>query len=171
MWTAKENAYRDAFLGMLDWWIIRNNATADNPPDFRSKFNADGTFWAWEYEKNRSPAQFQSLMNQVKSERIILPMNPLILTYGCIPAEAAIRGMYYAGELQRRFDLPMDMAMSMENQVMPLGTASLWRGCGAKYAWHGICNCATKLTGLDKNRDKEIYWYKGLDDQKILMKW
>ena len=61
--------------------------------------------------------------------------------------------------------------MSMENQVLPLGLASLWNGCGAKYAWHGICNCGTQVPGLNNKREKEIYWYKGLDDQGVLMKW
>ena len=49
--------------------------------------------------------------------------------------------------------------------------ASLWKGCGAKYSWHGICNCATQVQGLDNSREHEMYWYKGLDDQQVLMKW
>ncbi len=114
-------------------------------PDYQTKFNCDGTYWAWAYEKKKTPAQFQEFINQVKSERIVLPMNPLVITYGCVPAEATIRGMYYAGELQRKYNIPFDMAMSMENQVLPLGLPSLWKGCGAKYAWHGICDCVTQV--------------------------
>src|SRR4029079_19451502 len=123
------------------------------------------------YEKHKTPAAFQNFMNQVKNERIVIPMNPLIITYGCVPAEATIRSMYYAGELQRKYNIPFDMAQSMENQVLPLGLASLWKGSGAKYAWHGVCNCVTQVPGLTNSREKEIYWYKGLDDQVVLMKW
>jgi alpha-mannosidase len=82
--------------------------------------------------------------------------------------------MYYAGALERKYDLDLKLAYTIEDQVMPLGLASLWAGSGAKYSWHGVCACATKLKGLKVNgivRPHEIYWYKGLDDQKLLMKW
>ena len=171
MWSADEATYDTAFVNMIDAWMANNNATSSNPPDYQTKFNCDGTYWAWAYEKKKTPAQFQLFMDQVKNEKIVLPMNPLIITYGCVPAEAAIRGMYYAGELQRKYGIPFDMAMTMENQVLPLGLPSLWKGCGAKYAWHGVCNCATMVPNLEANREKEIYWYKGLDDQAVLMKW
>jgi len=172
MWTANEATYENAFVNMIDAWMANNNASNANPPDYQTKFNCDGSYWAWAYEKNKTPAQFQAFIDQVKSERIVVPMNPLVITYGCVPAEATIRSMYYAGELQRKYNLPFDMAMSMENQVMPLGLPSLWKGCGAKYAWHGVCLCGNNaVPGLDEQRDKEIYWYKGLDDQSVLMKW
>ncbi len=171
MWAGDEITYDGAFITMLDSWMANNTLTSANPPDFQTKFNCDGTYWLWVYEKNKTAAEFQNLINQVKSERIVVPMNPLIVTYGCIPAEAALRGMYYAGELQRKFDLHFDMAMSMENQVLPLGLPSLWKGSGAKYAWHGICNCSTNTPGLTDPREHEMYWYKGLDDEGVLMKW
>ena len=171
MWSADETVYDTAFVNMIDAWIANNNATNANPRDFQTKFNCDGTYWAWAYEKSRSATQFQTFINQVKNERIVLPMNPLIITYGCVPAEATLRGMYYAGELQRKYNLKFDIAQSMENQVLPLGLPSLWKGSGAKYAWHGICGCATQVPGLTDDRQKEIYRYKGLDDSSILMKW
>ncbi|MEO8765507.1 MAG: T9SS type A sorting domain-containing protein [Ginsengibacter sp.] len=171
MWTADAATYDNAFITMIDTWMANNNATNANAPDYQTKFNFDGTYWAWSYEKQKTAAQFQALMNQVKNERIVIPMNPLIITYGCVPAEATLRGMYYAGELQRKYSIPFDMSMSMENQVLPLGLPSLWKGSGAKYAWHGVCNCSTLVPSLDSSRQKEIYWYKGLDDSSVLMKW
>ena len=171
MWSGDEATYNNAFVTMLDAWMTNNNATNGNAPDFQTKFNCDGTYWLWAYEKTKTAAQFQALINQVKNERIVVPMNPLIITYGCVPAEATLRGMYYAGELQRKYGINFDIAMTMENQVLPLGLASLWSGCGAKYSWHGICNCVTKVPGLDNNREKQIYWYKGLDGDGVLMKW
>lgn len=171
MWSGNEATYDTAFVTMIDAWMANNNATNSKPADYQTKFNCDGTYWAWVYAKHKTPSQFQDFINQIKSERIILPMNPLIITYGCVPAEAAIRGMYYAGELQRKYNIPFDLVMSMENQVLPLGLPSLWKGCGAKYAWHGICDCSTQVPGLANNREKEIYWYKGIDDSSILMKW
>jgi alpha-mannosidase len=171
MWTAAEATYDSAFIKMIDSWIASNNATSTNPADYQTKFNCDGTYWAWVYEKNKTPAEFQNFINQVKSEKMVVPINPLVITYGCVPAEATIRGMYYAGELKRKYNVSFDLALSMENQVMPIGLASLWKGCGAKYSWRGICNCVTQVPGLNNNREHEIYWYKGLDDQEILMKW
>ena len=171
MWTANVATYDTAFVSMIDKWMVNNNNTNAKPPDYQTKFNCDGTYWVWAYQKHKTAAQFQSFINQVKSERIVVPMNPLIITYGCVPAEATIRSMYYAGELKKKYNIPFDMAMTMENQVMPLGLPSLWKGCGAKYSWHGICNCGTQVPGLSGNREHEMYWYKGLDDQGVLMKW
>jgi alpha-mannosidase len=172
MWTANETTYDSAFVNMIDSWMANNNATNTNPPDYQTKFNCDGTYWAWVYEKYRTPVQFQNFINQVKNDRMVVPMNPLVITYGCVPAEATIRSMYYAGELQRKYNISFDLAESMENQVMPLGLASIWAGCGAKYSWHGNCYCGgTGVSGLSDKREKEMYWYRGLDDEGVLMKW
>ena len=171
MFYADEKGYDTLFVNMIDAWIANNNATNANPPDYQTKFNCDGTYWAWVYAKHKTAAQFQTFMNQVKSERMVIAMNPLIVTLGCVPAEATIRGMYYAGELKKKYGISFDEVRGMENQVMPLGLASIWKGCGAKYAWHGICNCLTKVPNLLGNRQKEIYWYKGLDDSGVIMKW
>ena len=62
------------------------------------------------------------------------------------------------------------MAVCQENATIPLGLASLWAGSGAKYSWRGVCNCARKMKTVGP-RDHEIYWYTGLDDSRILMKW
>lgn len=171
MYYADEKGYDTLFVNMIDKWMANNNATSTKPPDYQTKFICDGTYWAWVYAKKKTAAQFQSFMNQVKSEKMVITMNPLIVTYGCVPAEATIRGMYYAGELKKKYSIPMDMAIAMENQVMPLGLASLWKGCGVKYSRHGVCNCSTKVPGLLNPRQKEIYWYKGLDDSGVIMKW
>lgn len=171
MWTANEATYGDAFATMLDAWMANNNSTSTNPADYQTKFDCDGTYWVWAYQKARSPVQFQDLINQIKSEKIVVPMNPLIVTYGCVPAEATIRSMYYAGELHRKYKIPFDMVISTENQVMPLGLASIWAGSGAKYSWRGICNCSTKVPDLDSDREQQMYWYRGLDNTGVIMKW
>ncbi|MEO8764721.1 MAG: T9SS type A sorting domain-containing protein [Ginsengibacter sp.] len=171
MFSADEAGYDTLFVNMIDAWMANNNATSTNPPDYQTRFNCDGTYWAWVYARKKTPAQFQAFVNQLNSEKIVMPMNALISTYGCVPAEATIRGMYYAGELKKKYNIPFDMVMCVENQVMPLGLASIWKGCGAKYAWHGVCNCSTKIPDLLDNREKEIFWYKGLDDSGVIMKW
>jgi alpha-mannosidase len=128
MWTANEATYENAFVNMIDDWMANNNATNTKAADYQTKFNCDGTYWVRAYEKNKTAAQFQSFIDQIKNERIVVPMNPLIITYGCVPAEATLRGMYYAGELKRKYNIPFDMAMSMEKQVLPLVLTSLWKG-------------------------------------------
>ncbi|GAB2831138.1 T9SS type A sorting domain-containing protein [Ferruginibacter profundus] len=175
MWTGNEADYDSAFCHMLDWWIDHNDATLAAYPGaanyyLQSKWNCDGSFWASIYEKYRSPAQFTRFINQIKNGQITLPYSPLISTYGGVPAEAILRGMYYAGSLERRYNIDLDMATAMENQTLPLGLGSLWRGAGAKYCWHGVCGCYTQVPGLT-SRQNEMYWYKGLDTNKVLLKW
>jgi alpha-mannosidase len=98
-------------------------------------------------------------------------LNTLVSLNGMAPVELIIRDMYYAGSLERRFDLDFDLAINMEDQVLPLGLSSIWAGSGAKYSWKGVCACATKVKSDFTSRPHEIYWYQGLDGQKILMKW
>ena len=125
-------------------------------------FNADGSFWLWEYARQKSPAELARLIARVKDGTISVPLNALVSCYGAQPAEAVLRGMYYAGKLTREHGLRFTQAVAMENQTLPLGLVSLWAGAGAKYTWRGICGCASRM---DKSswakREHEIYWYTG----------
>lgn len=170
MWTADEDAYREAMLSMIDYYLDLNDSTATAPYAYQSKWNCDGSYWLYTYSKHRSAEQFQRLLRQIREERITVPMNSLISVMGVAPLEATLRDMYYAGSMQRRYSLPFEMALNMEDQVLPLGLSSLWAGSGAKYSWRGVCACVTDVKGLD-NRPHEIYWYTGLDDQRVMMKW
>ena len=170
MWTNTEEAYNQAFLEMLDYYIHLNDSTANQPYPYQSKWNCDGSFWVYTYQKNRNKEQFDELIRQIKEGKITVPLNTLAGLHGMAPAEATIRQMYYAGSLERKYGLDLDMVLNMEDQVLPLGLSSLWAGSGAKYSWRGVCGCATKVQGLG-SRPHEIYWYKGLDDQQVLMKW
>jgi len=170
MWATDEAGYKQAFLDMLDYYIALNESTANDSAPYQNKWNCDGSFWVYTYRNNRTTAQFQKLINQIKLGQITVPLNTLVALPGIEPVETLIRGMYYAGSLEKEFGLNLELAFSMEDQVMPLGLASIWAGCGAKYSWHGVCGCATKVTGFN-SRPHEIYWYKGLDGQKVLMKW
>jgi alpha-mannosidase len=170
MWTGNEEQYKEAFIHMLDYYTARSDKTATLPSPYQSRFNCDGTYWLWEYEKHKTPADFEKLIAKIKSGHISVPYNALVSCYGASLAEAILRGMYYAGHLERKYGLDLDQAVAMENQTLPLGLGSLWAGSGVKYSWKGVCDCASKLKDLQK-RSKEIYWYKGLDDSKVLMKW
>ncbi|MFC2089411.1 glycosyl hydrolase-related protein [Bacteroidota bacterium] len=169
-WTADSGSYTEAFLEMLDYYIDLNESTANDPYYLQSKWNCDGTYWVHTYRKHRSSEQFQKLIKQIREGRITVPLNTLNSVHGVAPAEAAIRDMYYAGRLEREYDLDFDLAFNMEDHVMPLGLASIWAGAGAKYSWHGVCGCATKVEGL-YNRPYEFYHYTGLDGRSVLMKW
>jgi alpha-mannosidase len=170
MWTSNEEGYTDAFVKTLDYYISLNDSTANSPYNLQSKWNCDGSLWVYAYEKNRSKEQFAQLIRQMKEGKITVPYNTVANVMGIAPTEATLRDMYYAGGLERRFGVNLELAINMEDQVLPLGLSSLWAGAGVKYSWRGVCNCATRVTGL-KSRTNEIYWYKGLDDQKVLMKW
>ncbi len=170
MWTGDEETYKNSFIKMLDYYMDLNDKTAQNVIPYQNKWNCDGNFWLWEYEKNKTSTEFERLIKQVKDGKISVPFNALVSCYGGNPAEALLRGMYYGGSLERKYGLDLDLAVAMEDQVLPYGLPSLWAGAGAKYSWRGVCNCVTKTSGLT-NRPHEIYWYKGADDNKILMKW
>src|ERR1017187_8160435 len=47
MWTASDTAYETAFVTMIDAWMANNNASSTNPPDYQTKFDCDGSYWAW----------------------------------------------------------------------------------------------------------------------------
>ncbi len=170
MWSADQEQYGDAMVEMLDYYIRQNEATAGEPYPLRGKWNCDGSYWVYAYSKQRSGESFEKLISQIRSGAITVPMNTLNSVHGAAPTEAAIREMYYAGSLERTYNLDLDLAFNMEDHVMPLGLSSIWAGAGARYSWHGVCDCATKVKGL-YSRPREFYWYTGLDGRKILMKW
>jgi alpha-mannosidase len=172
MWTADADTYRRVFVELLDYYMKLADDTAGNPPPFQSRFNTDGALWLWEYERNKSPAEFARVIAQLKSGHLSSPLTAAVSCYGAQPTEAVLRGMYYAGRLERRFGLRFPQAVAMENQSLPLGLASLWAGSGAEFSWRGVCGCASKLKNTSlADREHEIYWCAGPDGQRVLMKW
>ena len=164
MWTADEETYRRAFLETLDYYLD----LADQEP--RSRWNTDGAFWAWTYERHRTPAQFARLVERIRTGHITVPATALVSCYGGMPAEAALRGMYYAGELERRFGLRFVLANAMENQTQPYGLYALWAGSGVRYSWKGICGCASRAP-YRRDRRNELFWAAGPDGTRVLVKW
>ena len=118
MWTADEAKYDSAFVKMLDFYLYQIDSTKNNPSDFQARFNCDGSAWLRAYQKYRSPVQFNRLINAIKSGYISSPLNSLVSTYGAQPTEAVLRGMYYAGSLERAYKLRFTIAQSMENNLL-----------------------------------------------------
>jgi alpha-mannosidase len=170
-WTADDEAYREAFINQLDYYIGLMEAENDTLPEpYQHRYNCDNLLWVYEYEKAKSPADFQRLVDKIRSGHISVPFNNLVPLYGAQTAEIAIRSMYYGGYLERRYGLDLDLAVMMENQTMPLGIASLWGGAGAKYSWKGVCACSTP--DLDyHDRRHEVYHARGRDGKGVMMKW
>ena len=169
-WTADEATYKQAFLKMLDYYLDLADSTQNNKPEFQSRWNCDGSYWMWVYQKNKTASQFQRLIDRIKDGHVSVPLNALVVCLGGAPAEAVIRGMYYPGKIEREFGVNFDLAISMENMTLPYGLSALWAGAGAKYSWKGVCACDTRVSLLG-HRDHEIYWLRGPDNSKILMKW
>lgn len=169
MWTADEAAYRTAFLEMLDYYVAQAEANAGAPSNRQGRFNTDGTLWIYEYERNRPAADILRLWTQIKAGRITVPMNVLCQLYGAMPAEAVIRSFLYAGRLERRENVRLPLVVPMENQTLPGGVASLWAGCGARWSWKGICDCASDMVMTERPLD--VYRFTGPDGQSVLMKW
>jgi alpha-mannosidase len=89
-----------------------------------------------------------------------------------MPTEAAIRGMYYAGQVERKYNLRFRRAGTMENNTIPLGMSSIWAGSGAKYSWNGIGGYGSQMTyEYRANRRNQLYNYTGLDGSSVIMKW
>lgn len=170
MWTADEATYENAFLTMTDYYLDRMDATEGNAPPYQARWNADGSFWMWIYQKNRTAPQFQRLIKRINDGHFSMPLNALVLSNGGTPAEAVLRGMYYPGLIQRAYGVDFPIAIAMENQTLPYGLSSLWAGSGAKYSWKGVCGCASHVPHLS-NRDRETYYVGGRDGSRILMKW
>ncbi|MEW6741209.1 MAG: glycosyl hydrolase-related protein [Planctomycetota bacterium] len=170
LWSGDEDTYRAAFLSMIDYYLDLADATAFDPPDLQSRFACDGSFWIWEYEHHKSAAEFARLIHHLCNGHISAPMTALVSCYGGTPAEAVIRGMAYAGSLERRFKLRFDLAVAMENQTQPWGLASLFAGCGARYTWKGICGCHSRVADA-WDREHDIYYWQGPDGQQLLTKW
>ncbi|MVM36667.1 glycoside hydrolase [Spirosoma sp. HMF3257] len=172
MWTANEAKYDSAFVQMLDYYLHQIDSTRGNPSDFQARFNCDGSYWLRAYQKYRSPSQFNRLIAAIKSGHISSPLNTLVNTYGAQPTEAVIRGMYYAGSLERAYKLRFRLAQTMENNTIPLGLSSLWAGSGAKYSYKGIGGYGSQMTyEYRDNRRNQVYRYAGLDGSGVLMKW
>ena len=169
MWSGDQAQYRAVFQSMLDYYMDQAEATAVNPPDARGRFNCDGSLWAWEYEHARPAADFDRLISHLRDGTLSLPLQTCVMLYGAMPAEAVLRNMYYAGRLERRYQLRFPLVVAMENQTLPGGVASLWAGSGAKYSWKGICDCATRIDAAQ--RPREIYQFLGPDGQSVCMKW
>jgi alpha-mannosidase len=170
MWKTGESGYRQAFLDMLDYYLDLADQTAGKSADYRSRFNPDGSFWVRVYEQNRTTAKFNRLIGRIKDGSISVPVTLLNLCYGAMPAEAVLRSMYYAGQLERNYGLDLKLALSQENQTLPFGVGTLFAGAGASYFWKGICGCASKVPDA-WDRPHDMYWWTGLDGSRILTKW
>ncbi len=172
MWAADAATYDRVFVDMLDFHLDLIRQTKDAPFPHRSRFNTDGSYWLRNYEKHKPREAFLDLIEHLRNGSISSPLNTLVSCYGGQPTEAVLRGLYYAGRLERRHGLRFELATAMENQTLPLGLASLFAGSGARYSWRGVCACASKIPRGDlAARDREIYWYAGHDGARLLMKW
>lgn len=169
MWSGDDVQYRAAFGRMLDYYMTQAETTATRPWDLRGRFTVDGTFWLSEYKATHTLAQYERLISHVRDSSITVPLNTCIQNWGSMPAEAALRSMYPAGHFERAEGLRLSLVLPMENQTLPGGVASLWAGAGAKYAWKGVCQCATCINAGDRPRD--VYRFVGPDGEGVIMKW
>ena len=169
MWSTDEAGYQAAFVNMINFYLDLANSTSSNPPDFQSRFTMDANLWAWVYEK-QNPGRFPELISRLQDGHMTMHLTSIPAGYGLMPAEAVIRSMYYAGSLERRFNLRFPLAVSMENQTLPYGLVSLFAGSGGKYSWRGICDCATVVPNAGA-RQNPMYWWVGPDGSRLLMKW
>ena len=97
IWIADDATYRQVFLNIIDYYLNKMDATADQSIRSADALECDGNLWMWEYEKNRTPQQFQRFINRIQDGHMSVALNPLVLVYGGMPAEAVLRGMYYPG--------------------------------------------------------------------------
>src|SRR5689334_5292979 len=84
LWTADEDAYRHAFINMLDYYVRKADSTISNglPSRLQSRFNCDGSLWLWVYEQNKTTSEVSTLINKIKSGHISVPYNAAASCYG-----------------------------------------------------------------------------------------
>lgn len=97
MWSGDEEAYRQAYLEMIDYYLDQADRTAKHPSAQQGRWNLDGSFWMWTYEKNKTPEQFRRLLDRIRDGHMNAPLNAVVSCYGGMPLEAVSRGMYYSG--------------------------------------------------------------------------
>ncbi|PWB78379.1 MAG: hypothetical protein C3F15_01915 [Holophagae bacterium] len=167
-WNAPAAEYEATMLADLDYYLLQIAATAGNPPEEQSRYVPDCWWWLHLYHENRSPAQFQQLLDAIRSGHITIPLNPFVTLYGALPTEAAIRAGYYPGRIAREFGLGFPLAEYRENATMPWGLASIWGGSDVRFSWKGICNC---VQSAPLRNDDELFWWQGPDGKELLVKW
>ena len=75
----------------------------------------------WTYERQKPAADFQRLIDRIKSGHISVPLNALCICQGAAPAELVLRGMYYPGRIERAHDVRFRLVYLLENQTQPPG--------------------------------------------------
>jgi alpha-mannosidase len=168
-WNATTEAYDAAMAAEIDYYLDQIAQFQNEPIESQSRFNADCWWYLYNYEKQRSPLQFDRLMEAIRSGHITVPLNPFVLLYGAMSTEAAIRAGYYPGRMERQHGIRFRLAQNIENHTSPWGLASLWAGSGVDFSWKGVCGCATKTPYRDHVTD--VFRWRGPDGQEILKKW
>ena len=171
-WSANEDDYQDVAINEIDYYLDLANSTANLASPFQSRYNLDGAWYLNAYRQNKTPEEFEQLLDKIRSGHFSVPFNMFSSTYGGQPTEAILRGMYWPARMDREHNLNISMAAAIEDQTHPLGLSSLWAGSGVKYSWKGVCGCSSPVNQNSlRNRDHEIYRYQGLDNSEVLMKW
>ncbi len=172
VWTADEKTYERAMLDMTSYYLDLMDKTQNNPSNQQARWNFDGSLWMHAWEKNKDATQIKRVVDRIRDGHLSMPLTYAVNTYGGMPTEAVLRSMYYSGAVERRYGLRFDMAVAMEDQTIPRGLGALFAGSGAKYSWRGVCACATKMKpAISQTRPQDIYWWRGPDDSRVLMKW
>src|SRR5688572_16082860 len=87
-WTADDAAYRQVFLTSIDYYLNKMDQTQGNPSDTQMRWQCDGSLWMWEYERNRTPQQFERFMSRIRDGHMSVALNALVLAQGGAPAES-----------------------------------------------------------------------------------
>src|SRR5262249_53448426 len=80
-WNATVDTYEASMVDELDYYLDRIDATIANPSAEQARFNGDNWYYLYLYQKNRSPAQFQRLINRILDGHITFPLNPFVELY------------------------------------------------------------------------------------------
>ena len=167
-WNATAAEYDAAMLSELDFYLQRIEATAGDPAAEQARYVPDNWWWLYLYEHNRTPAEFEILLDAIRSGHITIPLNPFVTLYGALPTETAIRAGYYPARIGRDHGLEFLLAENIENHTSPWGLASIWSGSSVDYTWKGVCGC---VQSAPDRFDDELFIWQGPDDKTLLFKW
>jgi len=167
-WNATAAAYDAAMLVELDFYLQQIADTAGAPPAEQARYTPDNWWWMYLYEHNRTPEQFEALLDAIRTGHITIPLNPFVTLYGALPTETAIRAGYYPARIGREHGIDFPLAEAIENHTNPWGLASIWAGSAVDYTWKGVCGC---VQSAPDRIDDELFIWQGPDDKTLIFKW
>ena len=169
-WHDMPSVIKERIAGFVDEAVRLCDATKDAGPESRYKFTLESSWAVDYYEQHRTAGQFEKLIDcmrrgQMEFGAIYLPLHTDLCGH-----EELARSTYYAASIQRRFHIPVQMAilddigesycMGLAQVLARSGVKWFCTGPGGKAIFKGIVNKAPR-----------IFYWDSPDGSRVLSAW